>query len=93
MNEKLNRLAERRAFLIDQSAQQRAALSREAEPWRNLLAYADQGVAALRYAKSHPAWLVGTGGMLLAAVGPRRILRWLGRGLFAWRMIYRFNSR
>ena len=47
MNEKLIRLAERRERLVAQAAAQRMALAQNIEPWRNPLARADQGLAAL----------------------------------------------
>ncbi|HEY0721189.1 MAG TPA: YqjK-like family protein [Gammaproteobacteria bacterium] len=91
MNAKLSRLAQRRTLLIEQAAQQRAALSQASEPWRNLLARADQGIAVLRYLKNHPVWLASAGGALLAVLGPGRLWRWFGRGLFAWRMVQRLR--
>ncbi len=91
MNAKLIRLAERRAALVEQSASQRAALYQATEPWRNVLARADQGLAVVHYVKNHPLWLVSAGGALLTMLGPGRLWRWLGRGLFAWRMVNRFR--
>lgn len=89
MNNALSRLAERRAHLIEESARQRAALSQESVPWRIVLARADEGIAIVRYVKSHPVRLISAGSILLAVAGPGRIWRWLGRGVVAWRMVYR----
>jgi hypothetical protein len=91
MNKSLIRLAERRAFLMEESARQRDALSQEAVPWRIVLERADEGIAVVRYVKSNPAILISAGTILLAAVGPGRILRMLGRGVLAWRIAYRFR--
>lgn len=93
MNAKLTQLAERREYLLEQAEKQRVALSREAEPWRIVLEKTDKGLAALRYMKHHPVWLVSTGGIMLAALGPRRIVRWLGRGLVGLQMLSRLRSR
>ncbi len=92
MNEKLIRLAERRERLIAQAAAQRMALAQNIEPWRKPLARVDQGLDALRYIKSHPAWIVG-GGILLAALRPGRIGKWLGRGWVTWQMIHKLRGK
>jgi len=65
MNKKLILLAERRERLIAQAAAQRMVLAQNIEPWRVPLARADQGLAALRYIKNHPAWVVGASPCLL----------------------------
>ena len=92
MNDKLIRLAERRERLVAQAAAQRMALAQNIEPWRIPLARADQGLAALRYIKSHPAWLVG-GVVLLAALRPGRAGKWLGRGWVMWQMMHKLRGR
>lgn len=92
MNEKLSRLAERRERLVAQAAAQRMALAQNIEPWRQPLARADRGLAALRYIKSHPAWIVG-GAALLAIVRPGRAGNWLTRGWVAWKMLQKLRGR
>ena len=92
MNEKLIRLAERRERLVAQAAAQRMTLAQNIEPWRNPLARADQGLAALRYIKNHPAWIVG-GAILLAVLRPGRVGKWLGRGWVTWQMIHKLRGR
>ncbi|MHB1621472.1 MAG: YqjK-like family protein [Sulfuricella sp.] len=92
MNEKLIRLAERRERLVAQAAAQRMALAQNIEPWRNPLARVDQGLAALRYIKSHPAWIVG-GVALLAALRPGRAGKWLRRGWVTWQMVHKLRGR
>lgn len=54
MNEKSIQLTERRERLVAQAAAQRMALAQNIELWRIPLARAYQGLAALRYIKSHP---------------------------------------
>ena len=92
MNEKLIRLAERRERLVAKAAAQRMALAQYIEPWRIPLARADQGLAALRFIKSHPAWLVG-GGVLLAALRPGRVGKWLRRGWVTWQILHQLRGR
>lgn len=92
MNEKLTRLAERRERLVAQIAAQRTALAQNIEPWRTPLALADRGLAALRYVRSHPAWIVG-GGILFAAVRPARAGKWLGLGWAAWKILLKLRGR
>lgn len=79
-------LVERRDRLVAQCALQRAVLTQNIEPWRIPLARIDRGLAALRYIKSNPVWMVG-GGALLAALRLGRVGKWLGRGWVAWRMV------
>jgi hypothetical protein len=92
MNDKLIRLAERRERLVAQAAAQRMTLSQNIDPWRTPLARADQGLAALRYIKSHPAWIVG-GVVLLAALRLGRVGKWLGRGWVTWQMLHKLRGR
>lgn len=92
MNPKRVGLAERRERLIAQAALQRMAVAQNIEPWRRPLALADQGLAALRYIKSHPAWIVG-GVTLLAAMRPGRIGMRLRRGWMAWQIVNKLRGR
>ena len=92
MNRKLTRLAERRSLLIAQAAAQRIALAHNLAPWRARLALADQGVAAVRYVRSHPA-LILVPVLLFAAVRPRRLGTWLQRGWLAWQIRRRLFGR
>ena len=91
MNKKMLRLAERRNRLIAQAAAQRTSLAQNIEPWRVPLAQADQGLAALRYLRDHPVWIVGAG-VLLAVLRPVRALKWLGRGWVAWQMMKKMRG-
>lgn len=93
MSEKLRQLAERRNRLIEQAASQRAALSQAAQPWRTTLEHADTGLAALRYVKTHPGWLAAGGAILMAVLGPARVLRWLGRGWLGLQMVNQLRNK
>ena len=85
MSKKSARIAEQRSLLVARAAAQRAALAYNMKPWRSRLALADQGVAAVRYVRGHPALLVGAA-LVLAALRPRRVGAWLQRGWLAWRI-------
>lgn len=92
MNEKLTQIAERRERLVAQAAAQRIALAQNIEPWRVPLARLDQGLAALRFVRKHPATLV-VGGILLAALRLRRAGKWLQLGWVTWRMRHKLHSK
>lgn len=86
MKKKLLRLAERRERVLQQIAAQRTALGQSIEPWRNPLARVDQGLVALRYIRSRPAWMIG-GGLLIAALRIGHAGKWLGRAWLAWQVV------
>ncbi|MDE2260315.1 MAG: YqjK-like family protein [Betaproteobacteria bacterium] len=86
MNDKLKRLAERREHLVAQSAFQRVTLAQNLEPWLMPLSLADQGLAALRFIKNHPAWIVG-GGVLLSTLRSDSLGKCLRSGWIAWLFI------
>jgi hypothetical protein len=92
MNDKLIQLAERRERLVAQAAAQRIALAQNIEAWRIPLARVDLGLAALRFIKRHPAFLVG-GSILFAALRPGRVVKWLRRGWVAWQMLRGLRRR
>ncbi len=92
MKDKLILLAQRRERLIEQSAAQRMVLAQNVEPWRTPLALADQGLAALRFVRRHPAWIIG-GGALLAALRPGLVWKWLPRGWAAWQIVHKLRDR
>lgn len=85
MNRQLAALAERRRLLAARAALQRAILAHDMQPWRTRLALADQGMAALRYVGRHPLPLAAAT-LLLVALRPRPLRRWLQRGWLAWRI-------
>lgn len=92
MNGKLIRLAEQRECLVAQTAIPRKALAQNLEPWCLPLALADQGLAALRFIKNYPAaWIVGI--VLLAALRPGRVGKWLRRGWIMWQIMHKLRGR
>ncbi len=92
MNGKLIRLAERRECLVTQAAIQRQVLAQNLEPWRMPLALADQGLTALHFIKNYPAaWVAGV--VLLAALRPGRVGKWLRRGWIMWQIMHKLRGR
>ncbi|WP_173064482.1 YqjK family protein [Sulfurimicrobium lacus] len=85
-------MAERRERLIAQAAAQRMALAQGVEPWRIPLARVDQGLAALHYIKSHPAWIVGSA-VLLAALRISRVWKQLRSARATWQRMHKQRDR
>ncbi len=85
MNNKRAQLAARRRYLVAQAADQRTALALNMEPWRARLTVVDRGVAVLRYIGRTPVLMVGAA-FFLVALRPRRIGKWLQRGLMVWQI-------
>ncbi len=92
MNNKLAQLAERRRQLVAQAAVQRTVLAHNMEPWRARLSLVDRGVAVLSYVRRHPILWVGAS-LLLAALRPGRVGRWLRHGLMLWQIGRRLRSK
>lgn len=85
MSTSLKALAQRRERLVARCEEDRRALAGQVECLRAPLGWADRGVAALRYARRHPALLLAVG-VALAVWRPRSAGRWLGRAWVAWQM-------
>ena len=92
MNSKLTQLAKRRQQLVAQAAAQRTTLAYTLEPWRARLSLVDRGVAVLSYVRRHPILMVGAS-LLLAALRPGRVGRWLQHGLMLWQIGRRLRSK
>jgi len=86
----VNRLSSRhfvhRERLIARAALQRTALARGIDTWRAPLALADQGLAALRFIRAHPTWMIG-GLILLARLRSGRGGKWLQHGWLTWQIV------
>jgi hypothetical protein len=85
MNNKLAQLAGRRNQLVTQAAAQRTTLGQNLEPWRARLALVDHGMAVFRYGRRHPASMMSAA-LLLAALRPRRVGKWLQLGWVVWQL-------
>ncbi len=91
MSERTLRLAHRRAALRAHCALQREEIAHLANNIESRLGSVDHGINMVRRYASHPALLAG-GLVFLTLLGPRRILRWVGRGavfMTAGRRIFR----
>ena len=78
------RLAARREELLSRSVMLRGRLAAQAgSALRPPLALADNVASGLRWLRQNPEWPIGLAGLLLVA-RPRLLLRWSGRGLWAW---------
>lgn len=92
MNEKSTSPAEQPEPLVAQTEAQRSALAQNIESGSQPLAGTGQGSAALRFIKSHPTWIIG-GVVLVAALRPGRVGKWLRRGVIGWQIIQKLRGR
>lgn len=90
MSKKLLQIAEQRKRLIAEAAAQRATIADNIGAWRKPFFLADKGLQAMRYMKSHPAWLIG-GGVALIMLKPRRVMKWLKLGWASWTLLRRIR--
>ncbi len=81
---RLTQIRARRAQLLARAAVQRERLSVQLQPWETPLALVDKSIAAARYVRRHPQWIVAAV-VLLIVLRPRRALSWARNGLIAWR--------
>jgi len=77
-------LRDKRARLVARAALEREQLSAQLDAWRAPLALFDKSIAAARYVRRHPEWLVAVA-VVIALLRPRRALAWARRGFLAWR--------
>lgn len=91
MSSKHSEIQAKRARLITQCKAQRTQIGQCTTSWRKPLQLADQGIEVLRYLKQNPAWLVGTGIMLIA-LKPARTFRWLKLTWAAWLIIRKLRK-
>lgn len=93
MNEKLLKLARRREHLVLEAAKQRLQLAQAVEVWREPLALADQGLAAISYIKKHPILIAASSAVLVRLLRKSFIGKWLGRGMMAWQFVRKLQDR
>ena len=93
MNEKLLKLAQRREHLVLEAAKQRLQLAQAVEVWRESLALADQGLAAISYIKKHPILIAASSAVLVRLLRKSFIGKWLGRGMMAWQFVRKLQDR
>ena len=93
MNENLLKLARRREHLVLEAAKQRVQLAQAVEVWREPLALAEQGLAAISFIKKHPILMAASTAVLVRLVRKSFMGKWLGRGMMAWRLVRKLQSR
>ncbi len=97
MNEKLLKLAQRRESLVLEAEKQRMQLVQVVDTWRAPLAMADKGLAAISYIKKHPVWMVSSSvigsSILMKVMRPSRIGKWFSRGLVAWQIMRKLQTK
>jgi hypothetical protein len=74
----------KRAQLLARAAVERERISVQLRVWEAPLALVDRSVAAARYIRDHPQWIVAAA-IVIAILRPRRALSWARNGLIAWR--------
>jgi hypothetical protein len=79
------RLAARREALRLRSTLLRERLAVGAAEWQAPLSLADSALDGLRWLRSHPEWPLGAA-LALVVLRPRLLLRWAGRGFWAWQL-------
>ena len=83
----MNRLPDilaRKARLTERIAGQRAQLAGQLDALQPLFTFADRCTFAAQTLRRHPEWAAAAIGIVIA-LRPRRSLRWLRRGVIAWR--------
>ena len=93
MNENLLKLARRREHLVLEAAKQRVQLAQAVEVWREPLALAEQGLAAISFIKKHPILIAASTAVLVRLVRKSFMGKWLGRGMMAWQLVRKLQSR
>ena len=93
MNKKLLKLAQRRERLVLEAAKQRVHIAQTVDAWRAPLALADQGLAAFSFIKQHPIFLAASTAILVRLVRKSFIGKWFGRGMMAWQLVRKVQSR
>jgi hypothetical protein len=93
MNHKLQKLAERRQYLITQAASQRLLLAHISHSWQKSMATADKALAVLRYIKLHPIFIAGGSAALLSIAKPSGIGKWYRRGWLAWQFLKKIRNK
>ncbi len=93
MNEKLLKLAQRRERLVLEAAKQRVQLAQAIAVWREPLALAEQGLAIISFIKKHPILMAASTALLVRMVRKSFIGKWLGRGMMAWQLVRKLQSK
>ena len=93
MNKQGLKLAQRRERLILDAAKQRVQIAQAIEVWRAPLALTDQGLVAIGLFKKHPILMAVSSAVLVRMVRKSFIGKWFGRGMMAWQLVRKLQSR
>ncbi|MEK6594440.1 MAG: YqjK family protein [Pseudomonadota bacterium] len=77
-------IARHKEWLLGRIEQQRGVIAAAANAWERPAGIIDRGIGAVIYLKNHPLLLV-FGVVVMAAVGRRNFVGWVGRGWVLWR--------
>lgn len=86
MNNKLQKIALRREYLLQEVEEQRLQLAMAANGLRKPFALADQGLSVLKYIKQHPILMVASSAVFLKIFRPSRMGKWVRRGVLVWQL-------
>ena len=91
MSERIERIRQHRAQLVQQAAAQRADLTWQIEPWKKRLSYINQAMALTRRVRAHPG-LITLALAGLAFIGRHRLGRVIRLGKLMWRVTKFFSN-
>ncbi len=92
MNERLLRVREQRARLVERAARQREALAEDVAAFATPIALADRGLAIVRYIRARPG-LMAAAAALVVVLRPRRSFAWIRSGFALWQTWRWLHSR
>ena len=81
---RLFKIRAKRTQLLARAAVQRERLAVQLQAWETPLALVDKSIAAARYVRRHPQWIIAAA-LLFAVLRPRRAIAMARNGLIAWR--------
>ena len=91
MNSRVVQLALKQQQLQLRCATQRLQLQQQIRPILPLFVLGDRLRAGMDFIRQRPYFFAATA-VLLLAIRPRKTLRWLRRGLFAWQFFSRLRN-
>lgn len=90
MNEQMREVMQRRGELLVRIAAQREQVGQIGTRWQSPLALADQGLAAVRFLRSHPALVVGVAALFV--IRRRGVMGLAKVGMLAWKGYRHFTA-
>jgi hypothetical protein len=84
LHERMIDVARRKERLVARCEGQRVLVAQACVRWREPARIVDRAWSVVRFLRLHPAALVA-GAAIAMVLGRRHLLKWAGRGIFAWR--------